>query len=122
MNSIVNGIANENECEKSAWRLWSTEEKQRCANIASAVLTIMIDNTRGAKQGVIINDDNDEKQYWRLGRLGDNVHIDFEERFWYKTFDLIKEQCYHWMNSEEKIQYSCRRIKIPADGEKLKWG
>jgi len=35
------------------------------------------------------------------------VHIDFEERFWYKVFNLIKEQCYYSMNSEEKIQYSC---------------
>ena len=46
------------------------------------------------------------------------MHIDFEERFWYKAYGLIKEQCYHSMNSEEKIQYSCRRIKIPASGEK----
>ena len=76
--------------------------------------------TRNAKQGVIINDENnDEKQYW-FGRLGDEtVHnVDFEERFWYKTFGLIKEQCYHSMNSEEKIQYSSRRIKISASGEK----
>ena len=38
--------------------------------------------THNAKQGVIINDDNDdEKEYW-FGRLGDQtVHIDFEERF-----------------------------------------
>ena len=40
--------------------------------------------THGAKQGVIINDNNDdEKVYW-FGRLGDDtVYIDFEERFWY---------------------------------------
>jgi len=37
---------------------------------------------RGEKQGVIINDDNnDEKEYW-FDWLGDEtVHIDFEERF-----------------------------------------
>ena len=35
-----------------------------------------------------------------------------------KAFGLIKEQCYHSMKSEEKIQYSCRCIKIPAGGEK----
>jgi len=47
--------------------------------------------TCGAKQGIIISD-NDEKEYW-FGRLGDKtVHIDFEERFWYKAFGLIKEQ------------------------------
>ena len=61
--------------------------------------------TRGSKQGVIINDDNDdEKDYW-FGRLGDEtVHIDCEERFWYKVFGLIKEQCYHSMKSKQKIQ------------------
>jgi len=65
-------------------------------------------NTHGTKQGVIINDD-DEKEYW-FGRLGDEtVYIDFEERFWYKASDLIKEQCYHLMKSKKKIQYSCRR-------------
>ena len=106
--------------KRKKWRLWSAEQKQRCANIASSSDREI--GTR-AKQGVIINDDNDnEKQYW-FGQLGDEtVHIDFEERFWYKAYGLIKEQCYHSMNSEEKIQYSCRRIKIPADGEKLKWG
>ena len=31
---------------------------------------------------------------------------------------LIKEQCYYSMQNEKKIQYSCRRIKIPAGGEK----
>ena len=47
---------------------------------------------RGEKQGIIINDDNDdEKEYW-FGRLRDEtVHIDFEERFWHKACGLIKE-------------------------------
>ena len=53
-----------------------------------------------------------------LHTLKKKIHIDFEERFWYKAFSLIKEQCYHSMNSEEKIQYSCRCIKIPADDKK----
>jgi len=36
---------------------------------------------------IIINDDNnDKKDYWL-------EHIDFEKRFWYKVFGLIKEQC-----------------------------
>ena len=46
------------------------------------------------------------------------LQCDFEERFWYKVFGLIKEQYYHSMNSEKKIQYSCRRIKISASDEK----
>ena len=48
-------------------------------------------STRGAKQGVIIIDDNDEKEYW-FGWLGyERMYIDFEEKFWYKAFGLIKE-------------------------------
>ena len=31
--TIVNDIVNENECEKSAWRLWFAKERQRCTNI-----------------------------------------------------------------------------------------
>ncbi|KYN26714.1 hypothetical protein ALC57_03911 [Trachymyrmex cornetzi] len=47
----------------------------------------------------------------------ETLHIDFEERFWYTAFGLIKEQCYESMKSENKIQYSCRQIKIPVGGE-----
>jgi len=56
---------------------------------ADAVSTWSRNRYSGAKQGVIINDD-DKKQYW-FGRLKDEtMYIDFEERFWYK--DSVKEQ------------------------------
>ena len=61
-------------------------------NIAGAVPMRSRNKYTWCETRAIINDDNDnEKEYW-FGRLGDEtVHIDFEERFWYKVFGLIKE-------------------------------
>ena len=45
--------------------------------------------TRGAKQGVINNDNDDEKEYW-FGRLGDEtVHIDLVQSFWFNKRTVL---------------------------------
>ena len=100
---------------KSVSEDWDMRRRDKDVQISSVQFLRKIGGIRGAKQGIIINDDNDEKEFDWFGQLGDKtLHINFEERVWFKFFSLIKEQYYHcsFINEINEINEKWKKDNI----------
>jgi len=112
--TIVNGIVS----EKRAWRLWSVEKKQRCANIAIP--------TRSRNKFVWCETGNHHQWQWWKGILVRTVRRQngahwFRREILVQSFRFNKRTITLSLNEkwkEDSIYHSCRCIKIPAGDKK----